>query len=75
MDTEFYPFASLMPSIIQRPMAKSQPRRASRIVPVELAIERGFAHKPARRWNINRDLLDFGKSFAVFFAAAMVYFA
>jgi hypothetical protein len=70
-----YPFASLESSAIVRPAAKVQKRRAITIFPIEMAIERGFATKPVHRWTINRDMIDFGKSFAVFFTAAMVYFA
>ncbi len=75
MDTQPYPYASITPGIIQRPIEKVAARRAVTIVPVELAIERGFAHKPRQRWNINGDIAVFGRSFIIFFAAAMTYFA
>jgi hypothetical protein len=75
MDMQPYPYASLKAGHIQAPNAKAVKRRALTIVPVELSIERGFVHKPVRRWAINRDLIDFAKAFSVFFVAAMVYLA
>ena len=74
MNSEIYPYASLNSDMIQRPVAKETKRRAVTIVPVELAIDRGFKTKPRARWNINGNIVVFGRSFALFFTAAWVYF-